>query len=135
MSRHLSSGLKIYDPWVKRTIVANQYHDFDTFLNDVDMVVIMVAHSEIRENMDKLQGKVVLDTRKYVNYLIHIGCKMKTVMLVFGTRPEAIKMCPLVNELKTRKEIKTVVCVTGQHREMLDQVCMLLPLFLIMISR
>ncbi|WP_041384529.1 non-hydrolyzing UDP-N-acetylglucosamine 2-epimerase [Sphaerochaeta pleomorpha] len=47
---------------------------------------------------------------------------MKTVMLVFGTRPEAIKMCPLVNELKTRKCIKTVVCVTGQHREMLDQV-------------
>ena len=47
---------------------------------------------------------------------------MKTVMLVFGTRPEAIKMCPLVNELKTRKEIKTVVCVTGQHRQMLDQV-------------
>ena len=47
---------------------------------------------------------------------------MKTVMLVFGTRPEAIKMCPLVNELKTRQEIKTVVCVTGQHRQMLDQV-------------
>lgn len=47
---------------------------------------------------------------------------MKTVMLVFGTRPEAIKMCPLVNELKTRKNIKTVVCVTGQHRQMLDQV-------------
>lgn len=47
---------------------------------------------------------------------------MKTVMLVFGTRPEAIKMCPLVNELKTRREIKTVVCVTGQHRQMLDQV-------------
>lgn len=43
-------------------------------------------------------------------------------MLVFGTRPEAIKMCPLVNELKTRKGIKTVVCVTGQHRQMLDQV-------------
>ncbi len=47
---------------------------------------------------------------------------MKTVMLVFGTRPEAIKMCPLVNELKTRDNIKTVVCVTGQHRQMLDQV-------------
>ena len=43
-------------------------------------------------------------------------------MLVFGTRPEAIKMCPLVNELKTRKEIETIVCVTGQHRQMLDQV-------------
>ncbi len=47
---------------------------------------------------------------------------MKTVMLVFGTRPEAIKMCPLVKELRTRKDIRTVVCVTGQHREMLDQV-------------
>lgn len=47
---------------------------------------------------------------------------MKKVMLVFGTRPEAIKMCPLVNELKTRKDIITKVCVTGQHRQMLDQV-------------
>ena len=47
---------------------------------------------------------------------------MKTVMLVFGTRPEAIKMCPLVNELKSRENINTVVCVTGQHRQMLDQV-------------
>ena len=47
---------------------------------------------------------------------------MKKVMLVFGTRPEAIKMCPLVNELKTRKRIETIVCVTGQHRQMLDQV-------------
>ena len=48
--------------------------------------------------------------------------QMKKVMLVFGTRPEAIKMCPLVNELKTRKQLETVVCVTGQHRQMLDQV-------------
>ena len=47
---------------------------------------------------------------------------MKKVMLVFGTRPEAIKMCPLVNELKARKNIETIVCVTGQHRQMLDQV-------------
>lgn len=47
---------------------------------------------------------------------------MKKVMLVFGTRPEAIKMCPLVNELKSRKELETIVCVTGQHRQMLDQV-------------
>lgn len=47
---------------------------------------------------------------------------MKKVMLVFGTRPEAIKMCPLVNELKARKGLNTVVCVTGQHRQMLDQV-------------
>lgn len=47
---------------------------------------------------------------------------MKKIMLVFGTRPEAIKMCPLVNELKKRKNIDTIVCVTGQHRQMLDQV-------------
>ena len=47
---------------------------------------------------------------------------MKKIMLVFGTRPEAIKMCPLVNELKKRKNIETIVCVTGQHRQMLDQV-------------
>ena len=47
---------------------------------------------------------------------------MKTILVVFGTRPEAIKMCPLVNELKERKNIITKVCVTGQHRQMLDQV-------------
>lgn len=47
---------------------------------------------------------------------------MKKVMLVFGTRPEAIKMCPLVNELKKRENVDTIVCVTGQHRQMLDQV-------------
>ncbi len=47
---------------------------------------------------------------------------MKTIMLVFGTRPEAIKMCPLVKELRNRTGIETVVCVTGQHRQMLDQV-------------
>lgn len=51
----------------------------------------------------------------------HMNEKRK-IMLVFGTRPEAIKMCPLVNELKNRESLKTIVCVTGQHREMLDQV-------------
>ena len=64
---------------------------------------------------------------EYTDYkIVHsedVGEKqMKKVMLVFGTRPEAIKMCPLVNELKTRKKLETVVCVTGQHRQMLDQV-------------
>ena len=64
---------------------------------------------------------------EYTDYkIVHsedVGEKqMKKVKLVFGTRPEAIKMCPLVNELKTRKELETVVCVTGQHRQMLDQV-------------
>ena len=47
---------------------------------------------------------------------------MKKIMLVFGTRPEAIKMCPLVNELKARNNLNITVCVTGQHRQMLDQV-------------
>ncbi|MBR7082174.1 MAG: UDP-N-acetylglucosamine 2-epimerase (non-hydrolyzing) [Oscillospiraceae bacterium] len=47
---------------------------------------------------------------------------MKKIMVVFGTRPEAIKMCPLIKELKSRVGLETVVCVTGQHREMLDQV-------------
>lgn len=47
---------------------------------------------------------------------------MKTILLVFGTRPEAIKMCPLVKELRKRPEVKTLVCVTGQHRQMLAQV-------------
>ncbi len=47
---------------------------------------------------------------------------MKKILVVFGTRPEAIKMCPLVNELKSRDSLQTVVCVTGQHRQMLDQV-------------
>lgn len=47
---------------------------------------------------------------------------MKKVILIFGTRPEAIKMCPLINELNTREKIKTIICVTGQHRQMLDQV-------------
>ena len=47
---------------------------------------------------------------------------MKKIMVVFGTRPEAIKMCPLVIELKKRKSLEVSVCVTGQHRQMLDQV-------------
>ena len=46
----------------------------------------------------------------------------KKVLLVFGTRPEAIKMCPVINELKQRSSMDTVVCVTGQHRQMLDAV-------------
>ena len=59
--RHLAPGLKSYDPFIKNDIVDNQYHDLDAFLADVDLVVIMVKHNEIKENMDKLAGKVVLD--------------------------------------------------------------------------
>lgn len=63
MERHLASGVKVYDPYVKRDVCENQYHDFDAFLNDVDMVVLLVGHDEIRQNMEKLKGKIVLDTR------------------------------------------------------------------------
>lgn len=51
-----------------------------------------------------------------------MNIERKKIVVVFGTRPEAIKMCPLVNELKKRENIETIVCVTGQHRQMLDQV-------------
>lgn len=62
--RHLAAPLKVYDPFITNDVVANQYHDLDKFLEDTDLVVIMVNHNEIKENMDKLNGKVILDTRK-----------------------------------------------------------------------
>ena len=61
--RHLAPGLKVYDPFITKDVVDNQYHDLDKFLEDVDMVVIMVNHNEIKENMQKLAGKIVLDCR------------------------------------------------------------------------
>lgn len=65
--RHLATGLKVYDPFVVKDAVDNQYHDLDEFLADVDMVVIMVKHNEIRENIEKLKGKVVLDCHNIIN--------------------------------------------------------------------
>ena len=65
--RHLATGLKVYDPFVTRDVVANQYHGLDKFLADVDMVVIMVKHNEIKENVDKLKGKVILDCHNIIN--------------------------------------------------------------------
>ena len=64
MERHLCGGqIKVYDPYVTRDLVPNQYHDLDSFLNNVDMVVLLVGHDEIKEHMDELKGKIVLDTR------------------------------------------------------------------------
>ncbi len=57
-------SLKAYDPYIKQDIVDNQYHDFEKFLEDTELVVILVGHEEIKENMDKLKNKIVLDTRK-----------------------------------------------------------------------
>lgn len=64
MKRHLASGIKIYDPWVTSDILPNQFHDYDDFLNEVEMVVVMVGHSHIKQNLSKLKGKVILDTKK-----------------------------------------------------------------------
>lgn len=61
--RHLAPGLKVYDPLILEDMVPNQYHSLEEFLDVVDMVVIMVGHGEIRSNMEKLKGKIVLDTR------------------------------------------------------------------------
>jgi len=64
MENHLcASAVKCYDPMVKMDITENQYHDLDAFLNEVDMVVIMTGHDEIRQNMHKLENKIVFDTR------------------------------------------------------------------------
>lgn len=63
LKKHLAAPLKCYDPYVKTDMVARQVHDLDSFLDDVDMVIVMVGHDEIRENVKKLSGKIVLDTR------------------------------------------------------------------------
>lgn len=65
--RHLATGLKVYDPYISADIVKNQYHDLDQFLKDIDMVVIMVKHEEIRLNQHKLKGKVILDCHNIIN--------------------------------------------------------------------
>lgn len=67
MEKHLAKPLKTYDPYVKKDIVKNQYHDLDKFLNAVDFVVIMVAHNEIKENIAKLKDKIILDTKNICN--------------------------------------------------------------------
>ena len=62
--RHLAAPIKSYDPFFEKDIVPNQYHDFDKFLEDTDLVVIMVSHNHIKENMNRLSGKIVFDTKK-----------------------------------------------------------------------
>jgi UDP-N-acetyl-D-mannosaminuronic acid dehydrogenase len=64
MDDALSGGLvQVYDPYIEKDIVPNQHHNLDEFLSSIDMVVIMVGHNEIKENMDKLKDKIVFDTR------------------------------------------------------------------------
>jgi UDP-N-acetyl-D-mannosaminuronic acid dehydrogenase len=72
--KHLATPLKSYDPYIKEDIVENQCHDFDEFLDGLDIVIIMVRHDEIAENENKLRGKLVLDT-------VHICKKIDTYSL------------------------------------------------------
>ena len=64
LERKGTEKFKTYDPFITQEVVSNQYYDLDTFLKDCDLVVIMVNHNEIKENINKLEGKVVFDTRK-----------------------------------------------------------------------
>lgn len=64
--RHLATGLKVYDPLIKKDVVRNQYHDLDEFLAAVDFVVVMVKHDEIKENVEKLKDKIVLDCHNII---------------------------------------------------------------------
>ena len=64
---HLAAPLKVYDPFITKDVVPNQVHDLDEFLDSCDLVVIMVKHNEIRENADKLKGKIVLDCHNILN--------------------------------------------------------------------
>lgn len=65
--RHLAEPLKVYDPFILNDVVENQYHDLDKFIDEIDIVVIMVKHNEIKENLDKLNGKIVLDCHNVCN--------------------------------------------------------------------
>lgn len=65
---HLAEPLKVYDPWIKQDIVENQYHDFDKFLNDIDLIVIMVKHDHIKKNMEKIKNKFILDTQNICKF-------------------------------------------------------------------
>ena len=61
--RHLGNVLKVYDPFIKEDIVEQQYHNFDEFINDIDFIVILVGHDELKIHLDKLKGKIILDTK------------------------------------------------------------------------
>lgn len=67
MEKHLGHGIKIYDPFIEKDIVENQYHSFENFINDIEIIVIMVAHTQIKDNIEKLEGKLVLDTKNICN--------------------------------------------------------------------
>lgn len=67
MQKHLATGIKVFDPYVKSDIVDNQYHDFDRFLTEIDCLVLMVGHNHIIQNKEKIKDKIIFDTRNVLN--------------------------------------------------------------------
>lgn len=67
LKKHLCREINVYDPFIKKEMIKNQYFNLDTFLEDIDLVVIMVGHSEIIQNISKLKGKIILDTKNVIN--------------------------------------------------------------------
>ena len=67
LKNHLSMGIKVYDPYIQCDIVDNQYHELEKFLNEIDFIVIMVGHKEIRDHFEMLEGKIIFDTRNICN--------------------------------------------------------------------
>ena len=69
MKKHLGGNIKVYDPFVKREIVTGQMFDFDEFVDSLELIVIMVGHSEIKNKVESLKGKIVFDTRNVISDL------------------------------------------------------------------
>lgn len=66
MRKHLATGIKVYDPYIKEKVVENQLFDFDDFVENVDIIVIMVGHKQIIERQDSIRNKIIFDTRNVV---------------------------------------------------------------------
>ena len=67
MDKHLAFGVKVFDPFVKERIVDHQFMNFEDFINEIEILVIMVSHDHIKENMNKIKDKLILDTRNICN--------------------------------------------------------------------
>ena len=67
MKNHLASPLKVYDPHVKQNITENQYHNFNEFLNEIDLIVVMVAHKHLKENINLIKDKIIYDTKNIID--------------------------------------------------------------------
>ena len=68
MAEHLAFGVKVYDPFVKKQVVDNQYFDFEQFIADIEIVVVLVSHSHIKNNIDAIKSKIILDTKNIVPF-------------------------------------------------------------------